>query len=226
MARDHWQIYDHGAKGANLVPVGENALRLEPMLSVDGTLRIALTAMQGGAMLGAPIQGAVTTPSGERIAFAGDDAVTIVNATVVEPGSYRIEGELAGEAFATRIATYRGATDLGTDVVAFLAPVPSLGAGASSEVFVYAFGEDGNTHTRVAITRRMSGMQHMTDDEEVVLTHTHFDAVVAAAGVAGFEPMGNQASVSFAMAGEWQLGVLLGSGMTESVVFDVDVAAE
>ena len=61
----------------------------------------------------------------------------------------------------------------------------------------------------------------MTDSEELMFAHTHFNDVYDDA--VGKKPMSNELSVSFAMAGTWAVNVELMGEMSETLSFNVEV---
>ena len=141
----------------------------------------------------------------------------------VEAGVWRFSGTLGNTEVSFPMSIYQASADE-TDVYLALAPSPALSTRGLSEAFVYAFQEGEAVHSGMMVGREMSGMQHSTDDEQLDLTHNHFNDIYNDA--AGFSPMANQAPLSFAMAGTWDVAVTLMGETEETVTFEVDVLDE
>ena len=141
----------------------------------------------------------------------------------VEEGVWRFSGTLGDAEVSFPLSIYQ--TSIGeTDVYLALAPSPALSTRGLSEAFVYAFEGDEAVHSAMALGREMDGMQHSTDDEQLELTHNHFDNVYD--DTAGFSPMANLAPLSFAMAGMWNVDVLFMGETEETITFEVEVLDE
>ena len=229
---------DHGATGheampiegnANLFPVAGLDLRVEPMLDLDGRFAVALSLLHETLMTQAPVEGVLVTPDGKRVSFAGDGAMLVTDVTPFSLGVYRLEGTVGTEPFSVEMTAQMEEGDLGSEIVMFLVPRPSSPMPTASHVVVYAFAEAENIHQRFAVTAAMPAMAHEDDDHEHLMMHSHFVHVpLADIGTDGsFDPMSNEVTIPFGMAGDWVLEVVIGTGFSaERASFDVTVGGE
>lgn len=95
----------------------------------------------------------------------------------------------------------------GTEVVAVFAPAPTLAGAGSSEAFVYAHRDLEPVHRALTLQRAMPGMQHASDDEQLPLTHDHFEMLSEIADPGG--AMANRSGLDFAMTGTWQITITI-----------------
>ncbi|MCA9838937.1 MAG: hypothetical protein KC422_18625 [Trueperaceae bacterium] len=162
----------------------------------------------------------ITSPSGTEVSLEGHIMSALsADMGMIEEGSYQISGMLGEAVFETSVAVYRGKTDLDSDIYAIFAPSPSLSTMGMTEAFVYAFAEGESIHAMYLVNRKMAGMTHMTDEEEVELEHNHFEAFRSD----GFEPAGNDIPLNFPMAGDWEFTISIMSSIPETASFTVSV---
>ena len=162
----------------------------------------------------------LTSPSGNQLRLEGDAAVALsADMGMIEEGMYTISGSLGEKTIDTSLSVYYSKTDLESDVYVILAPSPSLSGMGLTEAFVYAFSEGENIHTMYLVNRKMPGMTHITDEEELELSHNHFDAF----RTDDFEPAGNDAPIGFPMVGDWEFTVSLMSSVPEIASVTVTV---
>ena len=240
----------------NVVLVGESSLTIEPLISADGTLTLGIkveppaeltlsvTSPKGEEMRleATPVMldetaqetGGHGEEDGEEgHSEGGGHDMDSMNADVrdvlafqvgaVEEGVWRFNGTLGDAEVSFPLSIYQASNDQ-TEVYLALAPSPALSTRGLSEAFVYAFQEGEAVHSGMMVEREMSGMQHSTDDEQLDLVHNHFNDVYNDA--AGFSPMANQAPLSFAMAGSWNVDVAIMGEVEETVTFNIDVLDE
>ena len=140
-----------------------------------------------------------------------------------QSGIYRVRVTVGEDSIEIPIGLYLTETDM-TKAYLVLTPNPSLSSRGQSQSFLYAFREGEALHDDLMLKRSMSGMQHITDDEELNLEHTHFDDVYN--DMVGEEPMANKLTLGFAMAGIWDVGVQVMGDAEETLSFKVDVLDE
>lgn len=203
---------------ANTVMLGELAVLVEPLVTLDGELILGL---RPEGMLMGELELMATTPMGEMVTDSKQTMqLALLELGQAQEGVYRISGSYNGADFSFPISLYQQNYE-GTDVYLLLAPSPTLANRGTSEVFAYAMKDGENLHSGFMVTRHMDGMQHSSDAEQVQLMHSHFDDVYDAA--LGETPMSNQTPLGFSMVGTWQLELIqIGSEM-QSFVFDVDM---
>ena len=239
----------------NVVLAGDSSLTLEPLINADGMLTLGIKveppaelSLSASSPSGQEM-GLEATPvmmddmketgghgeegHGEDHGESGGHDMNSMGADVrdvltfeigvVEAGIWRFSGTLGDAEVSFPLSIYQTST-AGTDVYLALAPSPALSTRGLSEAFVYAFEGDEAVHGAMALGREMAGMQHSTDDERLDLVHNHFNNVYDE--TAGFSPMANLAPLSFAMAGTWNVDVMLMGETEETVTFEVEVLEE
>lgn len=145
------------------------------------------------------------------------------NVGAVEEGVWRFGGTLVDAEVAFPLSIYKASTEQ-TDVYLALAPSPTLSTRGLAEAFVYAFRDGEVVHNGMMMGRSMEGMQHSTDEEQLGLVHNHFNDVYN--DTLGYGPMANQSSLGFAMAGTWDIDVMIMGDTEERLNFDVVVLEE
>lgn len=169
----------------------------------------------------------VVTPAGETLSpmmvhGSRMDVMTFPIGLAMQ-GIYRVNMMLADEMLSVPMGVYTASSDI-THAFLILAPNPSLSSRGESQSFLYAFQEGEAIHDDLMLRRSMAGMQHMTDAEELAFSHTHFDDIYDDA--IGTKPMSNELDISFAMAGSWDVTVMLMGDLAETFEFSVEVLNE
>ena len=141
----------------------------------------------------------------------------------VEEGVWRFSGTLDGADVSFPLSIYKASTEQ-TDVYLALAPSPALSTRGLSEAFVYAFRDGEVVHNGMTLNRSMEGMQHSTDDEQLMLTHNHFNDVYN--DILGYGPMANNNPLGFSMAGDWDVNLMIMGANEEMLSFDIEVLDE
>ncbi len=167
-----------------------------------------------------PLNLSITTPSGKVVSLEGD-VMNALSADLgrAEAGMYEITGTVGMHELQSSVSVYSGKTDLDSDIYVILAPTPSVSGIGLTEAFIYAATNGESIHTKYLVSRKMTGMTHMTDEEVIELEHNHFEAF----STADFEPAGNEAAINFPMAGNWEFTVTLMSSVPETASFTVAV---
>ncbi len=218
---EHEHEHEHDADragpiGANVVTAGGVEVRIEPVLANDGRLVFAVSALDGGEPAPTSLSGTVRTPDGARVAFEGASGAALAPLASASPGRYRIEGLAGAAAFVADVEALVGTTDLGTDVVAFLAPAPGP-ATERAELFAYGLADGTAVHTRYAAGVAPAAADGAQPSPAAELTHTHFDHVDGLP----FAPAGNQVGLAFPGPGPWDLTLELGGAVRETAGFAV-----
>jgi len=169
----------------------------------------------------------VVTPSGDTLSpmMVHGDLMEVMTFPIgmIETGIYRVSIMLGDDMLELPVGVYSSSSDM-TDAHLVLAPNPSLSSRGQSQTFLYAFRDGEPIHNGTMLQRSMAGMQHMTDSEELSFAHTHFSDLYDDA--VGEKPMSNEMTLSFAMAGTWDVNVTLMGEMAETLSFNVDVLNE
>lgn len=231
-AHDH-ASHDHDAMSmdgiANVIAVSGLDLKVEPMLDLDGRFAVALSTFHEELPTTAPVHGVLRTPSGQRVLFAAIGTLFVTETVAFEPGTYVLEGEVGHAPFSIAMSAQIAQTDLDSELVMFLVPAPTGETPTASHVVVYAFADGENIHQRFAVTQGMPAMEHTDGNEEFLMMHSHFVHVPLAdvPGEEAFDPMSNEVTLGFGMAGDWIVDVVIGTGFSaERASFDVRVGGE
>jgi hypothetical protein len=217
--QDHAHGHDHGhhhvPQGANIIRLDDMELTLEPLLIADGTLKLALTVTDHSHHDHDHDKDiTVVLPDGSSVAAHVHGTLAMVELGTVQVGTYRLAGRLGHDDVATGFTVMQAEGDLGTDVTLVLAPTPDHQT-SEVEAFVYAF-EDGEAIHRQVVLELAQGSQTATYD----LSHTHFsDSYITD----DFEPMAEQATITFPAAGEWLASLTIVGGLPETATFTVTV---
>lgn len=199
------------------------AVSIEPLIMADGSfsMGVRLASMDNGMP-----QLSVTTPSGASFnpMMLHGDGMNVMTFPVgnVESGIYSVTAMLSDDMVELPVGVYMAESN---DISAYLvmAPNPSLTSRGESHSFFWAYEGDEPIHGDISLQRSMAGMQHMTDADELMFKHTHFDDVYD--DILGTSPMSNETPVSFAMAGMWDVNVSL-VDQSETLVFEIEVLNE
>ncbi len=205
------------------VMLAEQTVTIEPLILADGSLSIGvrLDNMDNGMP-----QLSVITPSAEVLSpmmlHGASMNVMTFPVGIVEAGIYRVSAMLGSDTLELPVGVYMASND---DISAYLvmAPNPSLSSRGESHSFFWAYEGDEPIHGDISLQRSMAGMQHMTDADELMFSHTHFND--AYDDILGTSPMSNELPVSFAMAGMWNVNVSL-LEQSETLAFEVEVLNE
>jgi hypothetical protein len=216
----HGHSHDHGDShnqhhGANTVSVGEIELTLEPLLVADGTLKLALTVTDHAHHDHDHVHDkdiAVTLPDGSSVDAHMRSNMALIALGTVQAGNYQLTGTLGHDTLNASFTVMQAEGDLGTDITLVLTPSPDHHTNVV-EAFVYAFENGEAIHRQVVLAQ---GSQTATFD----LSHTHFsDSYITD----DFEPMAEQATVTFPTAGEWLVSLTIMGGLPETATFAVVV---
>jgi hypothetical protein len=187
----------------------------------EGEHTDTMTATMSDDTMMLPIEVVITAPDGSSYPATTETGSVVVETGKFMEGVYSVSGSLANESFTSKMSVYSALSDLDNQVIVLFAPSPSLSTKGLTQAFVYAFSEGEAIHRGMSIKRTMTGMTHMSDDEEVSLGHEHFNDKY---NMENFEPMANVAPISFAMAGTWEFTVNLLGSLPESAVFSILVS--
>lgn len=209
---------------ANTVMLGDQSVLIEPLVTPNGDFTLGLRAED---MLTGDLALNATTPGGASVASAGVNELgtALLEFGQAENGVYRVSGSYDGADFAFPVSLYTQDEDA-EDIEAYLilAPSPTLDNRGMSEVFAYAFEDGESLHNAFSLSYSMEGMQHSSDDDQISLSHTHFDQ--AYDSVLGETPMSNQTSLGLPMVGTWQVELELSGDEEEILIFNVDMLDE
>lgn len=214
-SRGHSHDHHHDHHVANTVTVGDMELTLEPLLVADGTLKLAMTVTDHSHHDHDHDKDiTVTHPDGSSINAHIHGNMAIVELGTVQAGNYQLTGTLGHDALNASFTVMRTEGDLGTDITLVLTPSPNHHTNVV-EAFVYAF-ENGEAIHRQVVLELAQGSQTATFD----LSHTHFsDSYITD----DFEPMAEQAAITFPTAGEWLVSLIILGGLPETATFTVVV---
>jgi hypothetical protein len=200
---------DSARVGANTFALGDINVTLDPMVDINGAMRLASHFSREGEHLATPASIDVTLPNGTTISSSGAEDHVLSELGSAEPGTYVVLGKVGDESFESRFSLFKGETDAGSSIVLILAPHPKLGA--MSEAIVYSFGTDDNLHGTMTLS---------LGDEVATLVHVHYQAF----DTETFTTVSDNASFHFAEAGEQTLAYAFQGPLgTETVSFTVTV---
>ncbi len=203
---------------ANILTVGNNTLRLEPIVS-NKQLYLGLNFSQ---MEMGEIDFMITSPNAKEHKTLKLSNVNLLELGQVQTGIWRFAGKLHEEEINFSISVAHQETEY-SDVYLILAPSPSLSGAGKSEAFVYAFKDAASVHSSLNIKRNMPGMQHSSDHDELAMLHSHFENrynnILA-------DAMANQSPISFMMVGNWEVEVNIAGETSESILFTIEMLDE
>lgn len=207
--------HHHEHHGANIIVVGDMELTLEPLLVADSTFKLALTVTDHSHYDHDHDKNiTVILPDGSSVDANIHSSVTIVELDTVQVGTYRLTDTPGHDELHTSFMVMQAEGDLGTDITLVLAPRPDHHT-TEVEAYVYTF-EDGEAVHRAVVLELAQQSQTATYD----LSHTHFSESYI---TEGFEPMAEQATVTFPTAGEWLVSLTIVGGLPETATFTVRV---
>ncbi len=205
------------------VMLAEQTVSIEPIIMADGSfsMGVRLNTMDNGMP-----QLTVISPSGETVSpmMLHGDSMNVMTFPVgmVEAGIYRVSAMLAEDTLELPVGVYLASSNA-ISAYLVMAPNPSLSSRGESHSFFWAYEGTEALHGDMGLQRSMAGMQHMTDADELMFKHTHFDDVYD--DILGSKPMSNELPISFAMAGMWDVNVSL-IDQNETLAFEVQVLNE
>ena len=212
MNMDHSQ-HDMAAmagEAQNFVKLADNMLWLEPIVS-NNKLYLGLNFEN---MLMGQKEFRVTRPNKQTsIYFVNSD--NLLELGQIQSGIWQFSG--LNNELSFKISVYHKKTSK-ADVYLILAPSPSLSGRGKSEMFVYAFNND-LIHDDINFKYDMPGMEHSTDNNEIMLEHVHYN-------YPNLETMANQSPISFAMVGNWQINLTINSQASEAISFNIEMLDE
>lgn len=207
-------------QSANKIMLGEQMLRLYPLLSPEGDFQIMVQSENAGYTTSASYEGT-------SLATAFDEAgLTSIDLGKARQGSYNLTFRDATNETTVPVSVYKSLTPSGKAFTTIFAPSPSLSSQGLSEVFIYNVEDGKNGHESISINYSMEGMQHSTDELITTLEHEHFDGLKSAlsadanaANTVLESAMSNRNAISFSMVGDWQFKI-----MVEGEILSFDVA--